>query len=107
MILKTTHMPPPIEVVNLMSLRNQIILPILIVIGLISNVCCLKIVNKPKVKANSISTHLKCISWVDISTNILYVPQLFYGEGCIQRSLVWAIYKAHLGSAVIYYTKFL
>ena len=98
---------PPIEVVNLMAIRNRIILPILIVIGLISNIGCIKIVSKPKVKNNSISTHLRCIAVIDITTNLLYIPQLFYGEGCIQEQLGWAIYKAHFGSSIIYYTKFL
>ena len=41
---------PPVEVINLMHIGNQIILPILIIIGLISNITCLKIVNKPKAK---------------------------------------------------------
>ena len=98
---------PPREVKDLMWIRNNIVLPVLIVIGLIANIVCLKIINRPKVKKNSISIHLKCIAVVDICNNVLYIPQIFYGEGCIQEKLVWALYKAHLGSPMIHYTKFL
>ena len=96
---------PPLEVINLLNIRSHIILPVMLVISTIANILCLQIVNRKKLKKNSISIHLQYIVAVDLTANLFYTPQLFYEEGCIQTNLVWAWYKAHLGSAMIYYLR--
>ena len=96
---------PPLEVINLLNIRSHIILPVMLVISTIANILCLHIVNRKKIKKNSISIHLQYLVAVDLTTNLFYTPQLFYEEGCIQTNLVWAWYKAHLGSAMIYYLR--
>ena len=96
---------PPLEVINLLNIRSHIILPVMLVISSIANLLCLKIVNRKKLKRNSISIHLKCVVAVDLLTNLSYTPQMFYDENCIQYSMAVAYYKAHMGSALIYYLR--
>ena len=98
------HAPPP-EVIQLLSIRSHIILPVMIVFSTLANILCLNIINRKKLKTNSISIHLKYIVAVDLMTNLFYIPQIFYEEGCLQTHLVWAWYKAYLGSATIYYLR--
>ena len=98
------HAPPP-EVIHLLNIRSHIILPVMLVFSTLANILCLNIINKKKLKANSISIHLKHIVAVDLTTNLFYIPQIFYEEGCLQTHLVWAWYKAYLGSPTIYYLR--
>ena len=98
------HAPPP-EVINLLNIRSNIILPVMLVFSTLANLISLQIVNRKKLKKNSISIHLQYIVAVDLTANLFYTPQLFYEEGCIQTNLVWAWYKAHLGSPMIYYLR--
>ena len=96
---------PPVEVATLLNIRSHIVLPVMLVISTIANILCLHIVNRKAIKKNSISIHLQYLVAVDLVTNLFYIPQLFYEEGCIQTNLMWAWYKAHLGSAMIYYLR--
>ena len=96
---------PPLEVRNLLNIRSHIVLPVLLVISSVANLLCLKIINRKKLKRNSISLHLKYVIAVDLLTNLAYVPQMFYEENCIQISMAVAWYKAHLGAALIYYLR--
>ena len=102
---KNFPLAPPLEVVNLLSIRSHIILPVMLVISTMANVLCLHIVNRKRIKRNSVSIHLQCLVTVDLITNVVYTPQLLYEEGCVQTNFMWAWYKAHLGSAVIYYLR--
>ena len=96
---------PPVEVMSLLNIRSNIILPVMLVISTLANSLCLHIVNRKKIRKNSVSKHLQYIVIIDLMTNLFYIPQLFYEEGCVQTSIVWAWYKAHLGSAMIYYLR--
>ena len=98
------HAPPP-EVIHLLNLRSHIILPVMLVFSTLANILWLNIINRKKLKTNSISIHLQYIVAVDLTTNLFYIPQLFYEEGCLQTHLVWAWYKAYLGSPMIYYLR--
>ena len=96
---------PPPEVTHLLSIRSHIVLPVMLIFSTLANILCLNIINRKKLKRNSISIHLKHLVAVDLMTNVFYIPQIFYEEGCLQTYLAWAYYKAYIGSASIYYLR--
>ena len=99
-------MTPP-EVAYVMKLRQRIVLPILLTLVLITNICCGLVTLRPKVKNVHINRYIQCMIVVDILMVMAYIPQVFFAETCTFKDYMVAYFKAHFRSSTIYYTKFL
>ncbi|CAL4072752.1 unnamed protein product, partial [Meganyctiphanes norvegica] len=101
------HYIIPEDVSAILRVRQTVVLPVFIVLGLASNIFCIIVTRRPKLRELNINRYLQCMILSDMCTNFAYFPHiLFYADTCSLRSYAQAFYKAHLRSPPFYYTKF-
>ncbi|CAL4250529.1 unnamed protein product [Meganyctiphanes norvegica] len=90
----------PDDVSELLHVVYHCIYPVIIILGLISNVLCLIVATRKNLQKNNITRYLKFAFSIDLFGNILTIPTVAI-EGCTYSSYAEAVYYAHFGWSAI------